>query len=137
MQSGIYNIGQAANASGISAKMIRHYEEIGLIPKASRTLSDYRVYNDKNVHMLRFIRHARDLGFSVKQISNLLELWSDQARSSSDVKTLAIEHIQILDQKISELNAMKSELTRLVSCCHGDARPECPILDNLAQEEVQ
>lgn len=137
MQSGIYNIGQAANASGISAKMIRHYEEIGLIPKASRTLSDYRVYNDKNVHMLRFIRHARDLGFSVKQISNLLELWSDQARSSSDVKTLAIEHIQILDQKISELNAMKSELTRLVSCCHGDTRPECPILDNLAQEEIQ
>ncbi len=137
MQSGVYNIGQAAHASGISAKMIRHYEEIGLIPKVSRTLSDYRVYNDKNVHMLRFIRHARDLGFSVKQISSLLELWSDQARSSSDVKTLAIEHIHLLDQKISELNAMKSELARLVSCCHGDARPECPILDNLAQAEAQ
>lgn len=136
MQRDLYNIGQAANASGVSAKMIRRYEEAGLIPKASRSLSDYRVYNDKNVIMLRFIRHARDLGFSAKQISGLLSLWSDQARSSSEVKSLAVEHIELLDQKITELNAMKSELTRLVNCCHGDERPDCPILDNLAQNEM-
>lgn len=136
MQGDLYNIGQAANASGVSAKMIRRYEEAGLIPKASRSLSDYRIYNDKNVNMLRFIRHARDLGFSAKQISGLLSLWSDQARSSREVKSLAVEHIGLLDQKITELNAMKSELTRLVNCCHGDARPDCPILDNLAQNKI-
>lgn len=136
MQGDLYNIGQAANASGVSAKMIRRYEEIGLIPKASRSFSDYRVYNDKNVNMLRFIKHARDLGFSGKQISSLLSLWTDQKRLSSEVKSLAIEHIGLLDQKINELNAMKSELTRLVSCCHGDERPDCPILDNLAQNKL-
>lgn len=136
MQSDLYNIGQAANASGVSAKMIRRYEEIGLIPKASRSLSDYRVYNDKNVSMLRFIKHARDLGFSGKQISSLLSLWTDQGRSSSEVKSLATEHIGLLDQKIQELNAMKSELTRLVICCRGDGRPDCPILDNLAQNKL-
>lgn len=136
MQSDLYNIGQAANASGVSAKMIRRYEEIGLIPKASRSFSDYRVYNDKSVNMLRFIKHARDLGFSGKQISGLLSLWTDQGRSSSEVKSLAIEHVGLLDQKIQELNAMKSELTRLVSCCRGDERPDCPILDNLAQNKL-
>ena len=136
MQSDLYNIGEAAIASGISAKMIRRYEEIGLIPKASRTFSDYRVYNDKNVNMLRFIKHARDLGFSGKQISGLLSLWTDQERLSSEVKSLATEHIQLLDQKLKELNAMKSELTYLVSCCHGDTRPDCPILDNLAQNKI-
>lgn len=136
MQSDLYNIGEAANASGISAKMIRHYEDVGLIPKAARTLAGYRTYNDKNVHTLRFIRHARDLGFSVKQIGSLLSLWSDQARSSSKVKSMAIEHIETLNQKIQELHAMKSELTRLVNCCHGDTRPDCPILENLAQNKV-
>ena len=135
MQNDLYNIGQAAIASGISAKMIRRYEEIGLIPKASRTFSDYRVYNDKNLNMLRLIKHARDLGFSGKQISSLLNLWTDQARLSSEVKLLATDQIQLLDQKLKELNAMKSELTRLVSCCHGDERPDCPILDNLAQDK--
>lgn len=136
MQSDLYNIGQAANASGVSAKMIRRYEEIGLIPKASRSFSDYRVYNDKSVNMLRFIKHARDLGFSGKQISSLLSLWTDQGRSSCEVKSFAMEHIEVLDQKIKELNAMKSELTRLVGCCHGDERPDCPILDNLAQNKL-
>ncbi|MBC7787222.1 MAG: Cu(I)-responsive transcriptional regulator [Methylophilaceae bacterium] len=136
MQSDLYNIGEAAIASCISSKMIRRYEESGLIPKASRSLSDYRVYNGKNVNMLRFIKHARDLGFSVKQISSLLNLWTDQARSSSEVKSLATEHILLLDQKLKELNTMKSELTRLVSCCHGDERPDCPILDSLAQNEI-
>jgi len=116
MQSDLYNIGEAAIASCISSKMIRRYEESGLIPKASRSLSDYRVYNGKNVNMLRFIKHARDLGFSVKQISSLLNLWTDQARSSSEVKSLATEHILLLDQKLK--------------------RPDCPILDSLAQNEI-
>lgn len=136
MHSDVYSIGQAAKASGISAKMIRHYEEIGLLPAASRTFSGYRVYNHQYVHMLRFIRHSRDLGFSIKQIADLLSLWGDKNRSSSKVKSLATEHIEMLNQKIQELNAMKSELTRLVSCCHGDERPDCPILDELAMDKV-
>lgn len=135
MQSDLYNIGQAAKASGISAKMIRHYEEVGLLPAASRTLSGYRTYNHQDVHMLRFIRHSRDLGFSIKQIADLLSLWRDKNRASSKVKSLAAEHIEMLNKKIEELSAMKSELSRLVSCCHGDGRPDCPILDELAQDK--
>ena len=134
MQSDLYNIGQAAKASGISAKMIRHYEEVGLMPAASRTLSGYRTYNHQDVHLLRFIRHSRDLGFSIKQIADLLSLWRDKNRASSKVKSLAAEHIEMLNKKIEELNTMKSELSRLVSCCHGDGRPDCPILDELAQD---
>jgi len=135
MHSDLYNIGQAAKASGISAKMIRHYEGVGLLPAASRTFSGYRTYNHQDVHMLRFIRHSRDLGFSIKQIADLLSLWCDKNRSSSKVKSLASEHIEMLDQKIKELNNMKSALSRLVSCCHGDERPDCPILDELAQDK--
>ena len=135
MHSDLYNIGQAAKASGISAKMIRHYEGVGLLPAASRTPSGYRTYNHQDVHMLRFIRHSRDLGFSIKQISDLLSLWRDKNRASSKVKTLAAEHIEMLNKKIEELNVMKSELSRLVSCCHGDSRPDCPILDELAQDK--
>jgi len=134
MQSDLYNIGQAAKASGISAKMIRHYEEVGLLPAASRTLSGYRTYNHQDVHMLRFIRHSRDLGFSIKQIADLLSLWRDKNRASSKVKSMAAEHIEMLNKKIEELSAMKSELSRLVSCCHGDGRPDCPILDSLSSE---
>ncbi len=134
MQSDLYNIGQAAKASGISTKMIRHYEEVGLMPAASRTLSGYRTYNHQDVHLLRFIRHSRDLGFSIKQIADLLSLWRDKKRASSKVKSLAVEHIEMLNKKIEELNMMKSELSRLVSCCHGDNRPDCPILDELAQD---
>ena len=134
MNSDLYNIGQAAKASGISAKMIRHYEEVGLMPAASRTLSGYRTYNHQDVHMLRFIRHSRDLGFSIKQIADLLSLWRDKNRASSKVKSLAAEHIEMLNKKIEELSAMKSELSRLVSCCHGDGRPDCPILDSLSSE---
>ena len=136
MQSELYNIGQAAKASGISAKMIRHYEEVGLLPAASRTFSGYRTYNRQDLHMLRFIRHSRDLGFSIKQIANLLNLWRDKNRPSSRVKSLATEHIEMLNEKIQELNTMKSELTRLVSCCHGDERPDCPILEELAVDKV-
>lgn len=135
MHSDLYNIGQAAKASGISAKMIRHYEEVGLMSAASRTLSGYRTYNHQDVHMLRFIRHSRDLGFSIKQIADLLSLWRDKNRASSKVKSLAAEHIEMLNKKIEELSAMKSELSRLVSCCHGDGRPDCPILDELAQDK--
>ena len=136
MSAEILNIGQAAEASGISAKMIRHYEDVGLVPPASRTFSGYRTYNHRDVHMLRFIRHSRDLGFSIKQIGDLLSLWRDQNRPSRKVKSMAIEHITMLDRKIQELSMMKSELSRLVSCCHGDARPDCPILDGLAQNKI-
>lgn len=132
MSIDISNIGEASEASGISAKMIRHYEEVGLIPPASRTISGYRTYNHRDLHMLKFIKHSRDLGFSIKQIGDLLSLWRDQKRPSSKVKSMAIEHIAVLDRKIQELSAMKSELAHLVSCCNGDARPDCPILDGLA-----
>jgi MerR family copper efflux transcriptional regulator len=127
------NIGQAAAVSGVSAKMIRHYESIGLIANPPRTEAGYRLYGDKEVHVLRFIRHARNLGFSVKQLAELLGLWMDEQRPSSKVKALAERHIDELQQKIQELQLMKSELERLVHCCHGDHRPDCPILEQLAQ----
>ena len=129
------NIGHAAQASGVSAKMIRHYEEIGLIAQAARTEAGYRTYIDADTHTLRFIKQARNLGFSIKQIGALLGLWQDQARSSREVKALAQEHIAELDAKICEMQAMKTTLERLVLCCHGDARPDCPILDGLAQAD--
>jgi Cu(I)-responsive transcriptional regulator len=127
------NIGQAAEASGVSAKMIRHYEEIGLIPKARRTYSGYRMYTENEIHVLRFIRQARNLGFSMKQIEALLGLWRDTRRPSSKVKTLAQDHIAELEQKIAEMQVMKATLQRLVKTCHGDDRPDCPILEELAQ----
>ncbi len=126
------NIGQAANRSGVSAKMIRHYEEIGLIPRASRTFSNYRTYSGNDVHTLRFIRQARSLGFSIKQIERLLGLWRNQRRPSSKVKALALEHVAELNARIAELEAMKRTLQALADHCHGDDRPECPILDGLA-----
>lgn len=126
------NIGETARASGVSAKMIRHYEDIGLIPKARRTKSGYRRYYGNDVHTLRFIRQARNLGFSIKQIGELLGLWRNQRRSSSKVKALALAHIDALDARIRELEAMKQTLQKLAAHCHGDARPECPILDGLA-----
>lgn len=126
------NIGRAAQVSGVSAKMIRHYESIGLIPRARRTASDYRVYSGNDVHMLRFIRHARDLGFAMTQIAELLRLWRDQRRPSREVKRVALAHIASLERKIGELQAMKASLEHLTAHCHGDERPECPILDDLA-----
>lgn len=132
MNAPLRNIGGAAQASGVSAKMIRHYEEIGLVKKPARTESGYRTYSDAEVHTLRFIKQARNLGFSIKQIGALLGLWQDQARSSSQVKALALEHIAELDDKIREMQAMKATLERLAQCCHGDARPDCPILNELA-----
>ncbi len=126
------NIGEAASASGVSAKMIRHYEELGLLPAAQRTASGYRQYAHNDVHTLRFIRHARDLGFSLAEIAELVSLWQNRRRPSRQVKALAEAHIRELEQKAAELLAMKSALEHLVHCCHGDDRPECPILDGLA-----
>ncbi|MEJ7669912.1 MAG: Cu(I)-responsive transcriptional regulator [Casimicrobiaceae bacterium] len=126
------NIGDAAKASDVSAKMIRHYEEIGLIPKAKRTPSNYRTYSQTDVHTLRFIRQARALGFSIKQIGTLLGLWRDCRRPSSKVKSLALAHIAELDAKIREMQAMKRTLETLAEHCRGDERPDCPILERLA-----
>lgn len=127
------NIGQAAKASGISPKMLRHYETIGLIRNSQRSMSGYRTFTDNDVHTLRFIKQARTLGFSLEQIRQLLSLWQDRARASADVKLLAKVHIQELADKITELSAMRAALENLVHACHGDDRPECPILIGLAQ----
>jgi MerR family copper efflux transcriptional regulator len=125
------NIGKAAAASGVSAKMIRYYESIGLIPPARRTGSDYRDYGDDDVHVLRFIRRARDLGFSVDAIGELLALWRDKGRASGDVKRIAQQHIDELESRIVALQEMADTLRRLSDCCHGDERPDCPILGDL------
>lgn len=129
------NIGEAAKASGVSAKMIRYYESVGLVPPASRTDSGYRAYGDADVHMLRFIRRARDLGFSVAEIHDLLGLWRDRSRKSADVKRVAQQHVFDLQRRIDELRQMSDTLQTLVSCCAGNDRPECPILADLAKPE--
>jgi MerR family copper efflux transcriptional regulator len=131
------NIGLAAKASGVSAKMIRHYESVTLLPPAARTDAGYRQYDEQDVHTLRFIRRSRDLGFSIEEIRGLLSLWQDQQRSSRQVKALAQGHIEDLDRKVRELMAMKAALEKLVDCCHGDERPGCPILEELAGGAVQ
>jgi MerR family copper efflux transcriptional regulator len=127
-----YSIGKAAELSGITSKMIRHYESLGLIPKPARTAGDYRVYTLADIHTLRFIRRARNLGFSIDEIGTLLSLWRNQRRASAQVKRLALEHIAELDRKIAELQAMRATLAELAEHCHGDARPDCPILADLA-----
>ncbi len=127
------NIGQAADASGVSAKMIRYYEKTGLIGTAGRTASGYRVYSEQDVHTLKFIRRARDLGFSVDQIQNLLGLWSDRSRASADVKAVALEHVERLCHKVTELQAMIQTLRELAEKCSDDDRPECPILQDLEE----
>lgn len=128
------NIGEAANASGISAKMIRYYEETGLIQPVPRSDAGYRLYTDQDVHTLRFIRRARDLGFSVEAIGDLLSLWRDRSRQSGAVKRLALDHVTRLRAKIADLEAMASTLETLVENCAGDHRPDCPILDDLQDE---
>ena len=125
------NIGKAAAASGVSAKMIRYYESIDLLAAARRTDAGYRFYTDEDVHVLRFIRRARDLGFSLADIAELLALWRDQRRASADVKRIALEHVVALERKIAELQGMASTLRTLAAHCHGDARPDCPILTDL------
>lgn len=125
-------IGEAARLTGVSAKMIRHYELIGLIPNADRRDSNYRDYGHHDVHRLGFIRRARDLGFSIEEIRGLLRLWGDKQRSSADVKTLTENHIAQLDSKIALLNEMRGTLAHLANACDGDHRPDCPIIDSLA-----
>ncbi|TCU14882.1 Cu(I)-responsive transcriptional regulator [Rhizobium sullae] len=126
------NIGQAAKASGVSAKMIRYYEQIKLITPPHRTESSYRTYAENDIHTLRFIRRARDLGFSVEQMKTLLALWRDRSRASADVKSIALEHIAELERKASAIQAMTETLKHLANHCHGDDRPDCPIIDEFA-----
>jgi len=126
------NIGQAADASGVSAKMIRYYESVGLIGKASRTVSGYRQYSEKDVQTLRFIRRSRDLGFSIERIRTLLALWQDKTRKSVNVKKLANQYIQELDRDIEKLQSIRDQIRHLSDCCHGNNRPDCPIIDDLA-----
>ena len=131
------NIGEASGASGVSAKMIRYYEEIELIPYAARGDSGYRAYTSSDVHRLRFIRRARDLGFSIAEIGELLSLWNDRTRQSADVKRLAQAHIADLEERIQNLRQMADTLQALSACCAGDERPDCPILANLEDLEVE
>lgn len=131
------NIGQAAQASGVSAKMIRYYESIALIPAGRRTDSGYRIYGENDVHTLRFVKRARTLGFSLEQIRELVSLWQDPDRASGDVKRIAETHVEELEQKIREMSEMRDTLKRLARACCGDHRPECPILEGLAEERLQ
>ncbi|MQT13521.1 Cu(I)-responsive transcriptional regulator [Segnochrobactrum spirostomi] len=126
------NIGAAAAASGVSAKMIRYYEANGLIPAADRSEAGYRLYSDRDVHTLRFIRRARDFGFSMAEIADLISLWRDERRASADVRRIALSHVEDLEARAAALLAMSRTLRHLASCCHGDGRPDCPILDDLA-----
>lgn len=125
------NIGQAARASGVSAKMIRHYESIGLVPPADRRDSGYRDYGAADLHRLGFIRHARDLGFPLERIRVLLGLWSDPGRSNADVKAIARAHVRELEERARQLNEMADALRTLADACDGDGRPDCPIIASL------
>jgi len=133
IDSGMQDIGQASNSSGVSVKMIRHYEAIGLLPKVARTFANYRVYSAPDIHNLRFIKRSRALGFSMAEIKELLDLWRNKSRSSAAVKKVANKHIDELTAKIDELQTMVATLTNLTKHCHGDHRPECPILSDLEQ----
>jgi MerR family transcriptional regulator, copper efflux regulator len=133
LERGLMDIGRASKASGVSVKMIRHYEAIGLLPKVARTFANYRVYRQSDVHTLRFIRRARALGFSMDEIQELLGLWQNKSRSSASVKKIAGKHVEELNRKIAQLNAMVDTLEHLTRHCHGDQRPDCPILDDLSK----
>lgn len=126
------HIGTADKLSGVSAKMIRHYESLALLPAVNRTDSGYRLYTQADVHTLRFIRRCRELGFPMKDIASLVNLWHDQHRSSANVQDIARRHLHTLAERIAGLQAMQRTLQGLIGCCHGDERPECPILDELA-----
>jgi MerR family copper efflux transcriptional regulator len=126
------NIGQAAEAAGVNAKMIRYYECIGLISAGSRTDAGYRQYNEKDIRTLRFIKRSRDLGFSIERIKTLLSLWQDGGRKSADVKKLAGQYIAELDRDIEKLQSIRDQLQHLADCCQGDHRPDCPIIEDLA-----
>ena len=130
------NIGQAADASGVTAKMIRYYESVGLMPAAQRSAAGYRLYGEADVQTLRFIRRARDLGFSLERIRTLIGLWKDKDRKSHDVKRLAGQYITELDHDIAKLQSIRDQLQVLANCCHGDDRPDCPILEELSGFET-
>jgi Cu(I)-responsive transcriptional regulator len=130
--AGPFNIGQAAARSGVSAKMIRHYESLGLLPTVHRTDAGYRQYGEKEVHTLRFIRRARDLGFSMAEIAELLKLWQNKRRASADVKRIAQAHVADLERRIAEMEVMRQTLAQLADGCQGNHRPDCPILTELA-----
>jgi MerR family copper efflux transcriptional regulator len=134
MEARPMNIGEAAKASGVSAKMIRHYEDNGLIARVGRSQAGYRIYGEDDIHVLRFVRRSRDLGFSMKEIQVLLGLWKNRRRASADVKRLAARHVAELDGRIAAMQAMRRTLLDLSAHCHGDHRPDCPILDDLGRE---
>lgn len=125
------NIGEAAQLSGVSAKMVRHYESLGLLPGVARTEAGYRQYGEREVHTLRFIRRARDLGFSMVEIAELLKLWQNRRRASADVRRIAQQHVEDLTRRMEAMDQMRRTLQTLVACCAGDGRPDCPILDEL------
>ena len=127
-------IGDAARASGVSAKMVRHYESLGLLGEVARSEGGYRQYTAADIHTLRFIKRSRELGFSMAEIAELVSLWHDKARASSQVKLIASQHLADLEKRIQAMQDMRRTLQNLVHCCHGDARPDCPILDELAGE---
>ncbi|WP_179405184.1 Cu(I)-responsive transcriptional regulator [Burkholderia guangdongensis] len=129
------NIGHASRESGVSAKMIRYYEEVGLLAPTRRSDAGYRVYGTDEIHTLRFIRQARRLGFLVEDIRKLLALWQDRSRASAEVKSIALEHVAELDKRIAELTVMRNTLAALATHCHGDERPDCPILARLADTD--
>lgn len=126
------NIGEAAKISGVNAKLIRHYESINIIPKASRSGSGYRTYTENDVHILSFVKRARMMGFSMKEIKKLVSLWRNKSRASAEVKAMATKHVELMEQKILELQDMVKTIKHLAKNCHGDGRPDCPILNNLA-----
>ena len=130
-------IGEVALRTGVPAKTIRYYEEAGLIPRARRAGNGYRVYDDRSVDMLRFVRRARDLGFAVRDVGELLALWADETRASSSVKALANRHLDEIERKIKELKTLRGTLRQLVARCHGDEQPGCPILDDLAGQDEE
>ena len=132
-ESAPVQIGQAAQQSGVSSKMIRHYESLGLLPSIHRSDGGYRLYRNNDIHTLRFIKRARDLGFSMDDIAELVNLWQNRERSSAQVKRVAANHLQRLQDRISQLQAMERSLLQLTACCQGNDRPDCPILDDLAR----
>ena len=131
-KQGFFNISEASKESGVSAKMIRHYEQIGLMPEANRTDANYRIFNQSDIHTLLFIKRARSLGFSMKKIATLLSLYHDKNRSIAEVKSLAQEHIKELEESMAKMQEMLNVLSKLAHHCHGDERPDCPILEGIS-----
>ncbi len=132
--NGTFTIGRVAQLSGVPTKTIRYYEDVGLLPAAERAANGYRRYDQRAVEVLRFVSRARGLGFSMKDVDGLLELWADKRRASREVRAIASEHVEAIEQKIAELESMRATLTHLVDRCHGDDRPDCPIIDELAHQ---